>query len=593
MPIDHPPSPPTRRFLHVAAGIVITVALVCGPGSGRPLVPMSGSGLGAPPARRTTAPPVPAAEVRVPAVGDAAAPGPARPADPTSGAETPEAEMAAPATPPVAPPVVPLAEAGEIELHLEAVVSAADPAVGEPVALVTLVADDAGGLTVEHHPLTDPAALATVAAEVASSGELVAAGVDDVVQLVEPAPDDATGSGADDTWRPSQWALDRVPFEAAWASSNGTGITVAVIDTAVDVTHPELASRITGAHHFRSTGSGPGFEFATPGNFHGTHVAGIIAAVAGNAAGITGAAPGVRIMPIEVLGSNGSGRYSDITSAVVHATDQGARVINLSLGGNAVFAPLDAAIAYAEQRGVVVMAAAGNDGCHVGFDAGCSPVYPAASPYSVAVGSVDADLDCSSFTTRASYVELGAPGGSIYSTAPFATHPSGYATASGTSMAAPYASAAAAIVLGRSPALSAAQVRSLLIGSAVDVAEPGTDSCTGSGLIDPVAALDGLGAGGPGSPPAGTPSGPLGPPRLAGLLAGRGMVRLSFVAPTGAELLSIHRDGVLIASIDAVRRSFTDRAVNPRTTYAYEVVAWSSAWGDSAASGERSVTTRG
>ncbi len=530
--------------------------------------------------------------------------------------EVSSAPGAAPAPQDSAPiaPLTPLADEAEISAHLLGVIDAAAESPGEidagdsttsstaapeapilevdaALPLVTLVDDGTGGLTVETTEVRTAADVAAVAADVAAAGSLVAAGVDDLVQLSEPVP--VVGLSSNDSFRASQWALDRVPFEAAWPVANGASVIVAVIDTAVDLSHPDLAGRLTGAYHFRSTGSGPGFETSPPGNFHGTHVSGIIAAVADNLAGVTGAAPGVQVMPIEVLGTNGSGRYSDITSAIIHATDQGAAVINLSLGGSASFAPLDAAIAYAEQHRVVVMAAAGNDYCEVGVNAGCATVYPAASPYTVAIGSLDADLDCSAFTTRAPYVELGAPGGGIISTAPFSTHVSGYATASGTSMATPYASAAAAIVRSARPGLTAAEVRDTLISTAVDVVTAGADTCTGAGLIDPVAALDQLGTIVPGSPGTTVPSGPLAAPRLAGALAGRGMVRLSVVAPPGAELISIYRDGQLIASIDPVRRSFTDRAVAARTSYDYEVVAWASWNGDSATSVSRSVTTRG
>jgi hypothetical protein len=118
-------------------------------------------------------------------------------------------------------------------------------------------------------------------------------------------------------------------------------------------------------------------------------------------------------------------------------------------------------------------------------------------------------------------------------------------------------------------------------------------TCTGAGLIDPVAALGRLGSAAPGAPVNAAPTGPLGAPRLAGALPGRGMIRLSVVAPPGAELLSIYRDGQLIATMDPVRRSYTDRDVAARTTYEYEVVAWASWYGTGGTSVARTATTRG
>ena len=460
--------------------------------------------------------------------------------------------------------------------------------------LVALVQADDGQLVVERVPLGDGPELAEAAAGIAADGTLVSAAFDEVVQLDEPAAasaSDAHASTSNDTYRWQQWALDRVPFETSWSTSTGSGVVVAVIDTAVDLSHGDLAGQFVGPYFFTSNGSGPGMQSVPPGNFHGTHVSGIIAAVAGNGTGVAGGAPGVKIMPIEVLNGSGSGRYSDITAAIVWATDHGADVINLSLGGAAQFGPLDVAVAYAGQHGVLVMAAAGNDGCSVG-NAGCAANYPAASPGAIAIGSVASDLSCSAFTTRADYVALGAPGSSVVSTAPTNLYGgSGYVTASGTSMATPYASAAAAILVAAHPERTALDIRDALFTSAVDVAEAGNDTCTGHGLIDPVAALDELD--GSSSTPGPTSPTSLEAPRLAGVLAGRGMVRLSFVAPPGATSIFVRRDGVLLATIAANRRSFTDRTVSTRSPYTYEVSAWSATAGEGPRSVTRTVTTRG
>lgn len=505
--------------------------------------------------------------------------------------------------PPGEPPASPTSPTGGLGSDPGARRTEAIPLPGssgtDAVPLVVVVQGADGSLGVERREIDDAADVHDVATELAEGdGTVVAVGVDEFVGVDDPL--EAVGVAtvqATDAYRGLQWALDRVPFEESWAESRGSAVTVAVIDTAVDAGHPDLAGQVLPGYHFLQQGSGPGFAAARPGNFHGTHVAGIVAALAGNGIGIAGGAPDTKILPIEVLGPNGAGRFSDIVSGIIYAVDHGARVINLSLGGDTPFAPFDAAVAYAESHDVVVLAAAGNGRCSVGVDPSCASVYPAASPYVVAVGSVDSDLECSSFTTRAPYVALGAPGGMILSTSSDpTTAPGGYVFASGTSMATPYASAAAAIVLGAHPELSAAAVRNALISTAVDVAEPGPDTCTGEGLIDPLAALDALAGGGSPAPPATPPTSvapSLGPARFAGVLGARGMVRLSFVAPPGAVLLMIYRDGQLIASVDAVRRSYTDRDVAPRTTYTYEVVAWSPALGTASPSTTRKATTRG
>ena len=297
----------------------------------------------------------------------------------------------------------------------------------------------------------------------------------------------------------------------------------------------------------------------------------------------------MKILPIEVLGADGTGSYSSITLGIIYAADQGADVINLSLGGSSQSNALDAAVAYAVQKGAVVMAAAGNSSCTVGGGS-CSANYPAASPGATAVGSITSSHTCSSFTTRASYIALGAPGSNIVSTAPANLYATGYAAASGTSMATPNASAAAALVVGARPLASPTEIVAALRSTALDVVDPGGDTCSGNGLVDPVAATRAI-TPGTTSPDAGRTS--LVAPRLAGALNGRGMVRLSFVVPPGAALIVIRRDGVVISSIEATRRSFTDRSVSPRTTYSYTVTAYSDALGESPVSVARQVTTRG
>ena len=508
--------------------------------------------------------------------------------------EVPSAEMA-PTTNPVASS---LDDVTEVLTEVAATADAAAPPTSTgPVepdpTLVTLVLTDDGHLQLDRVPLEDGIDLAAVAADVVADGELVAASIDATVQLDQPeAVLDGTAIAAstNDAYRSQQWALDHVPFETAWSSGNGGGVIVAVVDTAVDLTHPDLAGQFVAGYHFLAAGSGPGVASAPPGNFHGTHVAGIIAAVANNGTGMAGGAPGAKIMPIEVLDAAGSGRYSDITAGIIYAADHGARVINLSLGGSSQSSTLDAAVAYALAHGAVVMAAAGNAGCSVGPS--CSANYPAASPGATAVGSITSALACSSFTTRASYVALGAPGSSILSTAPESLVAGGYALASGTSMATPYASAAAATVLSAQPGASAEQVVSALVSTAIDVADGGPDTCTGAGLIDPLAAVESLSGAGP-SPTTTIAPASLVAPRLAGALVGRGMVRLSFQSPAGASLIMIHRDGTLLATVAATRRSYTDRAVNPRQEYTYTVTAFADSFGESPVSVARTVTTRG
>jgi type VII secretion-associated serine protease mycosin len=288
----------------------------------------------------------------------------------------------------------------------------------------------------------------------------------------EDAPVQALGTN--DPLRSQQWALDKTSFESAWSTTRGSGIKVAVVDTGVRGDHEDLASvLLSGVDLVSDAGDG-----RVDPHGHGTHVAGIIAAQANNGRGVAGAAPDVRILPVRVLDQNGSGLSSDVAAGIIWAADQGARVINLSLGGTSPSSGQQDAIRYAVSKGAVVLAAAGN-----GAQTGNAPSYPGAFPESIAVGAVDSNKARASFSNHGSYVDLAAPGVGILST--YGTGAAAYANSSGTSMATPYASAAAALVTAANPAQTAAQVRAALEGGADDIGGPGRDNEYGFGLIDP------------------------------------------------------------------------------------------------------------
>ena len=273
--------------------------------------------------------------------------------------------------------------------------------------------------------------------------------------------------------RYQQWAMEQVGFESQWIHSSGSGITVAVIDSGI-AAHPELQSRIVAGYDYvdgRPLSGANSIDL----NGHGTHVAGIIAATAHNGIGIHGAAPGVSLMPLRVLSGETGARWSDIVDAIRFATDNGAHVINLSLGGRSTSAAVGAAIDDAVARGVVVVAAAGNSGLDP------SPIYPAAYSSTIAVAALDRELNRASFSTTGDWVEVAAPGVSILSTG----LGSRYDHRSGTSMAAPHVAALAAILRGAHGVASADDVRAAIARGARDLGSPGRDSLTGHGIIDP------------------------------------------------------------------------------------------------------------
>ena len=255
------------------------------------------------------------------------------------------------------------------------------------------------------------------------------------------------------------WGVDNVDAPEVWnggsgfSGSTGSGTTIAVIDTGVDLDHPEFSGRIVTGYDFVD-----GDTVADDGNGHGTHVAGTIAG-ANDGTGITGVAYDAAIMPLRVLDNDGYGWTSDIISAVRWAADNGADVINLSLGGGGYSQAMADAISYASGRGSVVVMAAGNSG-------GSAPEYPAAHAidHGIAVGAVDRNRSLAEFSNRAGSTQLDyvtAPGVNIYSAVPGGE----YDTFNGTSMATPHVAGIAGLLKSYDRNLSAAEVEDLLTGS--------------------------------------------------------------------------------------------------------------------------------
>lgn len=283
-----------------------------------------------------------------------------------------------------------------------------------------------------------------------------------------------------------QWNVMRVGASVAWGVTPGTSdVVVAVVDSGVDSTHPDLAGRVDVARG-RSFLKGEVSSDIADGYGHGTHVAGIIAANTGNGIDVAGCAPGVTLLPVRVLDGKGGGDTFDLARGIRYAADQGAEVINLSLGTSTDTQVLKDAITYAAARGCVIVAASGNNGKlgKLGLD------YPAAYPSVVSVGASDATNSRADFSQYGAELDLMAPGVTttqpslvgILSLAPVATG-SSTAREAGTSMAAPHVSAAAALVRSLHPSWASSTVVNRLAATAQDLAEPGKDLTTGYGLV--------------------------------------------------------------------------------------------------------------
>lgn len=281
----------------------------------------------------------------------------------------------------------------------------------------------------------------------------------------------------------NNWGADMINAPTAWNNGHtGQGIIVAVIDTGVDYNHEDLKNNIwintkeIAGNGIDDDGNGyiddvRGWNFdnnnnnVLDNNGHGTHVSGTIAAE-NNGIGVVGIAYNSQIMSVKVLDANGSGSYANITKGIYYAVDNGAKVINLSLGGNSSNDSLKSAIEYASSKDVIVVMAAGNNGESI-------PSYPARYAYNsgIAVGAVDQNNNLADFSNRSGSQEIAyvtAPGVNVYSTVPN----NQYANYSGTSMAAPHIVGVVALILGANPNLTESQVRQILTMTSANSTSP-------------------------------------------------------------------------------------------------------------------------
>jgi thermitase len=234
----------------------------------------------------------------------------------------------------------------------------------------------------------------------------------------------------DDPYFSRQWGMTIIGAPQAWDVTTGSpSINIAILDTGVDQDHPDLADKIVSNVNLTSSPTADDIRG------HGTHVAGIAAATTNNGVGVAGLGYTSTIMNVKVLGDGGAGTYSALVSGIIWAADNGAEIINMSLGGSSYSTTLENAVNYAWSKGVVVVAAAGNAGSS-------TPCYPAAHPNCIAVAATDGWDALASFSNYGNWVDVAAPGVGIYAT----LKDSGYGYKSGTSMASPHVAGLAGLV---------------------------------------------------------------------------------------------------------------------------------------------------
>ena len=304
----------------------------------------------------------------------------------------------------------------------------------------------------------------------------------------------------DDKYYDLQWNFPLIHVDQAWDISSGEGVTVAVVDTGVNPTgHDGFGDRLLPGYN-AITGSESTWQDA---NQHGTHVAGTIAQETNNGTGVAGIAFSANILPVKVLPRSGFASDSNIswvTDGIDWAVDHGADIINMSLGGPNPSPPLEEAVNDAVNRGVTVIAAAGNENTQVG--------YPAAYDSVIAVGAVDQNKERTFYSNFGPALDIVAPGGTsddidndgyedgilqetFHQYLGFRYFAVGwnYYFFQGTSMAAPHVAGVAALIKSKHPDWTPEQIRSALINTAEDLGDPGRDDQYGYGLVDAFAAL--------------------------------------------------------------------------------------------------------
>lgn len=314
--------------------------------------------------------------------------------------------------------------------------------------------------------ISDGRSVDAVVRELVAAGTVKSAQRNNIFRLQQSPAEPAPGKSEGD---PAQYALAKMRLPEAHALSVGADVTIAVIDSGIDVTHPELAGNISGTFDPLNSSEGP--------HPHGTGIAGILA----SHAKLMGTAPSAHLLAIRAFGAQKNGAESTsftVLRSLDYAVAKNAQIINMSFAG-----PFDAAIerglAVAAGKGIVLVAAAGNAGPK------SPPLYPAADRNVIAVTATDQSGKLFAQSNRGGYVAIAAPGVDILSTAPDGK----YQMSSGTSMAAAYVSGVAALMIARNPAVSAADIRGALTSTARDLGPKGSDDQFGAGEADAFSAV--------------------------------------------------------------------------------------------------------
>ncbi|HEX9024116.1 MAG TPA: S8 family serine peptidase [Geobacteraceae bacterium] len=338
----------------------------------------------------------------------------------------------------------------------------------------------------------------------------------------------------------SQWHLPKISAPTAWDISTGSNvIDIAIIDSGVDPTHPDLAGKLLPGYNFLGGNTDTHDVLG-----HGTAVAGTAAALGNNAIGVAGLAWQNPIMPLVVLDATDYASYSNIASAITYAADHGVRIINVSIGGSSSSSTLQNAVNYAWNKGAAIFASAMNN-------ASSTPYYPAACTNVVAVSATTSSDTLASFSSYGNWISVSAPGAYIYTT----NNGGGYGAWNGTSFSSPLTAGLAALILSVNPLLTNAQVVDIIEKNADDLGTPGFDQYFGYGRINAYRSLVAAQTAVPQTdttPPVAT----ITYPASGATVSGAVQVSVSATDNVGVAKVELYVNGALLATDSAAPFSF-------------------------------------
>ena len=382
----------------------------------------------------------------------------------------------------------------------------------------------------------------------------------------------APGFAANDPYVGSEWHIAKIGAPAAWDATQGAAVTVAILDTGVDGTHPDLASQMVPGWNFYDNNSN-----TSDVNGHGTAVAGAAAAATNNTVGVAGVAGQAKIMPVRIADPSAYAYWSTVAQGVTYAADHGARVANISYVGVAGSSSVQSAAQYMRSKGGLVVVAAGNNGIN-------ENITPTTTM--IPVSATDSNDSLTSFSSYGSFVAMSAPGINIWTT----TRGGGYQAWWGTSLATPITAGTVALMMSANPKLANSQVESLLYSTAVDLGAPGRDIYFGYGRVNAAAAVQAaLGstsvATADTQAPAVAVSAPLGSSTVSGLVP----VDVSASDNIGVNKVELRANGVTVATDTASPFAFSWNSASVPDGMATLIAYAYDAAGNSAASSPVSV----